>query len=50
MSNSSIFIYKPFSEIVVDDLVYLFELDGKKVSKEYLLNKYLYSLSDKTAN
>ena len=50
MSNSSMFIYKPFSEIVVDDLVYLFELDGKKVSKEYLLNKYLYSLTDKTAN
>lgn len=50
MFNSSMFTYKPFSEIVVDDLVYLFELDCKKVSKEYLLNKYLYSLSDKTAN
>lgn len=50
MTNSSIFNYKPFSESIIDDLVYLFELDGKQVSKEYLLNKYLYSSSDKEAN
>ena len=50
MSKNIDFQYKIFSEELIDDLVYLFELDGKKISREYLLKKYLYSLNHKETN
>lgn len=50
MPENYSFYYKMFDIKNIDDLQYLFKLDGKIVSKEYLINKYTYSISNKQEN
>ena len=50
MGTNQNFTFEIFSEELIDDLIYLFKLEGKKVTKEYLRNKYLYSLIDLEKN
>lgn len=42
MSDSNGFYYEAFNENKIDDLVYLFKLEGKIISKSYILNKFKF--------
>lgn len=50
MVTSDNFTFKILNKDSIDDLIYLFELDGKKVTKKYLVNKYLYSSRNEKLN
>jgi hypothetical protein len=50
MSTESFFDFKIFNQDLIDDLVYLFKLDGKIISREYLINKYTYSTTNENYN
>jgi hypothetical protein len=50
MLENNSFQFKSFDRNNIDDLLYLFKLDGKIISKEYLINKYIYSITNENEN
>jgi hypothetical protein len=50
MSENYSFTFKSFDRNNIDDLLYLFKQDGKIISKEYLINKYTYSITNENDN
>jgi hypothetical protein len=50
MLNIDNFHYKPFGLDKIDDLLYLFNLDGKVISKKYILNKFKFDQNSTCKN
>ena len=50
MLENNSFQFKSFEINKIDDLLYLFKLDNKTISKEYIIKKYTYSISEASEN